>query len=76
MYTFLTSPMHATCPTQHMLLDFITLMIFSGAYKLRKSSLYCLTQSPSTSSFLGQNILVCTLFSKHPQFMRILYCKG
>jgi len=63
MYLFLISLMHATLPTHFTLLDLITLIIFSKAYKLQNSSLCSFFQPHGTSSFLGPNILLRTLFS-------------
>jgi hypothetical protein len=37
--------------------------IFGESYKLRNSLSCILLQPPATSSLLGPNILICTLFS-------------
>jgi hypothetical protein len=34
LYTFLISPMHTTCRVNHILLDWITLIIFGELYQL------------------------------------------
>jgi hypothetical protein len=52
----------ATWPAHLILLDLITLMIYIEACKLLSSSLCSLLQPPTTSSILGQNILLSTLF--------------
>jgi len=63
LYVFLFSPVHATCPTHFILfLELITLIIFGEACKLWSFSLCSLFQPPTTSSFLGPNILLSTLF--------------
>jgi hypothetical protein len=61
----LSSPIHATCPTHLILLDFITRKILGEDYKSISSSLCDLVHSPVTSSLLGPNICLNTMFSNN-----------
>jgi len=61
--THLLSPIRATCPAHLILLDFITRTIMGEEYRSLNSSLCSYLRSPVTSSLLGQNILLSTLFS-------------
>ena len=63
-YTSLVSPIRATCPAQLILLDFITRTILREEYRSLSSSLCSFLYFPVSSSLLGPNILLSTLFSK------------
>ena len=62
LYTPL-SPIHATCPACLIFLYFITRTILGDEYRPLSSPLYSFLHSPVTSSLLGPNILLNTLFS-------------
>ena len=69
LYTLLSSPIRATCPAHHTLLDFIILTILVEVYKSFSSPLCSLLHSPVTSSLLGSNILLNTMFSNTLSFL-------
>ena len=56
-------PIRATCPAHLILLDLITWTIFGEEYRSLNSTLCSFLHSPVTSSLLGPNILLNTLFS-------------
>ena len=56
------SPIRATCPTHHFLLDFIIRTILGLEYRSLSTSLFTLLHSLITSSLLGPNIIL-----KHPK---------
>ena len=63
LYTPLFSPICVTCPDHLILLDLITWTILGEEYRSLSSSLCSFLCSPVTSSLLGTNILLSTLFS-------------
>ena len=69
LYTPLSSPIRATWRAHLILLDFITRTILGEEYKSFSSSLCNLLHSPVTSSLLGPNILLNTMFSNTLSFL-------
>ena len=59
------SPIRATCPARLILLDFITRTILGEEYRTLSYSLCSFLHSPVTSSLLGPNVLLNTLFSNN-----------
>ena len=57
-------PVRATCPVKLIILYVITRIMFGEVYRSLCSSLCGLHHSPVTSSLLGPNIFLSTLFSK------------
>ena len=67
--TPLSSPIRTKCQAHLVLLDFITRTILGEEYKSFSSSLCNLLHSPVTSSPLGPNILLNTIFSNTLSFL-------
>ena len=65
----LSSPIRAKCPTHLIILHFITRTILGEEYKSFSSSLCILLYSSVTSSLLGPNILLNTMFSNTLSFV-------
>jgi len=61
--TPLSSPIRATCPAHLIRLDFTTCTILGKEYRSFSSSLCSFLRSPVTSSLLGPNTFLHTLFS-------------
>jgi len=62
LYVPLLFPLHTTCPTHLILLDFITWIIFVEQYRSKGSSLRSLPPSSVSSSLLCSNLFLSTLF--------------
>ena len=63
VYMPLLPPLLTTCPAHHIRIDFITRTILGEEYRSLSSSLCSFLHYPVTSSLLGPNILLNTLFS-------------
>ena len=63
LYTPLLSPIHTTCPTHLILLDFITRAILGEEYRSFSSLLCNFLHSPVTLSLLDPNTLLTILFA-------------
>jgi hypothetical protein len=61
-YLLFLSPMCSTCPAYLLLLDLITRRIFAEEHMSQSSSLCSLLHSLPTSSLLGPNIFLSTVF--------------
>ena len=72
LYIPVSPPKRATCPAHLILLDFITRTILGEQYKSFSSPLCNLLHSPVTSSLLGPNIPLNTMFSNTRSFLSFL----
>jgi hypothetical protein len=59
-YTFILSPIHATCPTYIILLNIIIIIILLDEYKPLSYSLSSFIQSPVTFSLCSPNVPLST----------------
>jgi len=69
LYNSLSSPIRVICPAHLIPLHFITRTTLGEQYKSFSCSLCSLLHSPVTSSLLGQNILLNTMFSNTLKFL-------
>ena len=72
LYASLSSSIRATCPAHLIRLDFMTRTILGEEYRPFSSSLCSLLHSPVSSSLLGLNILLNTIFSNTLSFLSSL----
>ena len=72
LYAFYLSPIRATCPAHLILLDYITQIIFGEEYRSLSSLLCSFLHCLVTSSPLGPNIFLNTLYSNTSSLC--LYC--
>jgi hypothetical protein len=63
LYAPLLSPIRGTCRAHHIIFDLITRTVLGEEYRSLRSSLCSSRHSSLTTSLLGQNILLNTLFS-------------
>ena len=63
LYSTLLTPIRATCPAHPILPVLVTRIIFGEQYRSQSSSLCRFLHFPVTSTFLGPNILLSTLYS-------------
>ena len=75
LYTPLLSPIRATFPAHLILHDLITRTILGEEYRSLSSSLCSFLHSPVTSSLLGPNIPLNTLYSKQLQPTFLTQCQ-
>src|SRR5215470_11501989 len=71
--TPLSSPIRAICPAHLIRLDFTTRTILGKEYRSFSSSLCSFLHSPVTSSLLGPNTLLSTLFSNSAFFLQNIW---
>ena len=72
LYAPLLYPIRATCPANLTLLNLINRLKSGEEYKSLSSSLCSFLHSPVTSSLLGQNILLSTIFSNTLSLFSVL----
>jgi hypothetical protein len=68
LYAFVFSPIRATCPAHHILLDLIILFILGEEYTSWSPSVCSFLNSHVPSSLFDPNILLSTLLCSYPDF--------